>query len=174
MVARIGDANFGVAVLNLSGRFAVLHLCRTLIDRLVQPYVIDGRKIIVGFDFGVALSSTSGLKAEALLAQAEARDGPVNRYEIFSPSMEEEFSERELVETALRQALAQGQFTLDYQPQFDLASGECLGAEALIRWRHPERGLISPAKFIPIAEESQLIVDIGRWVMQTACQEAPS
>ena len=177
IVARIGDANFGLVVPNMSGRFAVLHLCRLLIDRLVEPYVIGDRKITVGFDLGVALSSTSGDSADVMLAhariaQAAARGGGVNCYEIFSPSMEAEFTEREWIETALRQALEQEQFTLAYQPQFDLTSGECLGAEALIRWHHPERGLIAPDKFIAIAEASGLIVDIGRWVMRTACQEA--
>ncbi len=177
MVARIGDANFGLLVPNLSGRFGVLHLCRLLIDRLVEPYVIGDRKITVGFDLGVALSSTSGdgadvMLAHARIAQAAARGGAVNCYEIFSPSMEADFTEREWIETALRQALEQEQFTLAYQPQFDLTSGKCIGAEALIRWHHPERGLVAPDKFIAIAEASGLIIDIGRWVMRTACQEA--
>ncbi len=175
-VARIGDANFGIAVLNLPGRLAALHLLRSLMQRLVEAYTIGDRKITVGFDLGVAIASNAPVTAEALLAQARiaqaaARGSAVNRYKIFSPSMEEEFTEREWIENALRQALAQGEFTLDYQPQFELASGECLGAEALIRWHHPERGLISPSKFIPIAEESRLIIDIGRWALRTACQE---
>jgi predicted signal transduction protein with EAL and GGDEF domain/CHASE2 domain-containing sensor protein len=177
MVARIGDANFGLCVPNMSGRFAVSHLCRSLLDRLIEPYAISDRKITVGFDLGVSFSSTFSVKAQVLLtqariAQAAARNGAVNGYEIFSPSMEEEFTEREWIETALRQALTRGQFSLDYQPQIDLASGECFGSEALIRWHHPERGLISPSKFIAVAEASGLIVDIGRWVIRTACQEA--
>ncbi len=176
LIARIGDANFALAVPNLRGH-ELSSFCRALIARLGEPHAIDGRRIAIDVDLGVATSTPSGLGAEGLLAQARiaqavARGGAVNRYEIFSPSMEAEFTERQWIETAVRQALAQGQFTLDYQPQFDLASGQCLGAEALIRWQHPERGLISPGKFITIAEESGLIIDIGRWVMRAACQEA--
>ena len=177
MVARIGDANFAIAVLNQPGRLPVLQLCHALIKKLVEPYAIGDRKITIGVDLGVAISSTSGDRAETLLtqariAQAAARIGAVNHHEIFSPNMEAEFTEREWIETALRQALVLGQFTLDYQPQFDLGSGECVGAEALLRWHHPKRGLISPGKFIAIAEESRLIIEIGRWAMETACQEA--
>ena len=177
MIARVGDANFAIAVMNLPGQFAAFHLCHSLVEHLVEPYVIGERKITVGVDLGIAIASSSGDTAETLLAQARiaqaaARTGAANNYKIFSPSMEEEFTEREWIETALRQALVQGQFTLDYQLQIDLGSGKYVGAEALLRWRHPERGLISPGKFIPIAEESGLIVDIGRWVMRAACQEA--
>ena len=179
MIARIGDANFAVAVTNLPGRLAVLHFCRSLIEQLVEPYVIGDRKITIGVDLGVAMSSVSSLNASALMAQARiaqaaAHTGLVNCYEVFSPSMEEEFVEREWIATALRQALTKNQFTLAYQPQIDLITGECLGAEALIRWHHPERGFISPAKFITIAEESGLIVEIGRWAMRSACKEAAS
>ena len=177
MVGRIGDANFGLTVPNLQGQPAVSQFCHSLVARLSEMYKIEERNILIGFDLGVAISTNSTISAETLLAQARiaqavARGGIVNRCEIFSPSMEEEFNEREWLETALRKALVEEQFTLDYQPQFDLTSGKCTGAEALIRWRHPERGLISPAKFIPIAEETRLIVDIGRWVMQSACHEA--
>jgi diguanylate cyclase (GGDEF)-like protein len=177
MVARIGDANFGLAVPNLQGQQAVSQLCQSLIAQLSQMHQIDERNIPVGVDLGVAIATTAAISAEALLvqariAQAVARGGAVNHFEIFLSHMEAEFREREWIETALRQALVQEQFTLNYQPQFDLASGECIGAEALIRWHHPERGMISPAKFIPIAEESRLILDIGRWVMQTACRDA--
>lgn len=177
MVARVGDANFAIAVMNSRGQFSAPDVCQLLVEQLVQPYSVGGRKITLGVDLGVAVASGCTDKAETLLAQARiaqaaARAGAVNSYKIFSLSMEAEFTEREWIETALRQALTKEQFSLDYQPQIDLASGHIIGAEALLRWHHPERGLISPAKFITIAEESGLIVDIGRWVIQTACQEA--
>jgi predicted signal transduction protein with EAL and GGDEF domain/CHASE2 domain-containing sensor protein len=176
MIARIGDANFGLVVSNLKGG-EVHSSCRALLARLGEPHVIDERKIATSVDVGVAMLSACDFQAETLLSQARiaqsvARGGAVNRYEVFSANMEAEFAEREWIETALRQALARGQLSLDYQPQFDLASGQCIGAEALIRWCHPDRGLISPGKFIAIAEESGVIVDIGRWVMRAACLEA--
>ena len=179
MVARIGDANFAIAG-PCSGEHLSVARLNSMIERIVKPYTIGPHTIMIGVDVGMATSSVGGIRAEGLLtqariAQAVARNGAVDGLEIFSPKMEAEFKEREWIVNALREALAQGnQFSLEYQPQFDLASDECTGAEALIRWHHPERGLISPGKFIAIAEETRLIVDMGRWALQTACNEAAS
>jgi diguanylate cyclase (GGDEF)-like protein len=177
LVARIGDTTFALAVATAPGRLRVASLCQALITRLCEPYEMDGRKIVVGVSLGVATAATSGRDASTMLthariAQSAARKTPGNHGKAFSADMEAALQEGQWVETALRRALAEGQLSLHYQPQFDLLSGALLGAEALVRWRHPERGFISPAKFIPIAEESGMIVEIGRWVLRTALHEA--
>jgi diguanylate cyclase (GGDEF)-like protein len=177
MIARIGDTTFALALAAPPEPRDRAQACQSLIARLCDPYEIDGRRVAVGVSLGVATSATSGRDALTLLAHARialsaARKIPGNHCKAFSSDMEAALQESQWIETALRRALPEGQFSLHYQPQVDLASGELIGAEALIRWRHPERGFISPAKFIAIAEEIGLIVDIGRWVLQTALREA--
>ena len=177
MVARLGGDNFALASLIAFERAAISKMCGNLIALLREPYAIDDHKIVIGVSLGAATSTGSGVGAEALIARASiaessAKRAPGSSYEIYSPTMERALREKQSMESALRRAIAGDQFTLDYQPQFDLATGRLIGAEALLRWSHAPWGAMSPTKFVPLAEETGLIVDIGRWALRTACREA--
>ncbi len=177
MVARLGGDNFAVAAHNASDATAVAELCRRLIQRLREPYSIGDHKVVIGVSLGAATTQDQSFSPDKLLTQANiaesaAKKLSANSFALYSPAMEDELNDKLSMEAALRRAIAAGELSLNYQPQFHLASGRLLGAEALMRWRHPQQGMISPVKFIPLAEETGLIVDLGRWALQTACRDA--
>ena len=177
MIGRLGGDSFAVAILEAPAECAIAQTCVRLIDLLRQPFAVDRHNLIIAVTIGATTSAVSGRSAETLIvnaniAESSAKKVAGNSYEIYSPAMEAALREKQAMESALRRAIVEGQLSLAYQPQFDLATGELLGAEALARWVHPEWGTVPPGKFIPLAEEAGLIVELGRWALRAACREA--
>ncbi|MEO6435817.1 MAG: EAL domain-containing protein [Tepidisphaeraceae bacterium] len=167
--ARIGGDRFAVTVAGLTGPT----LARAIEDwliRLTEPFVLDGVVLRTTVKMGVALYPGDGEAAETLFMNAEAAlkraKDVAERYLFYSPEMNERVAQHLHLESRLRKAVEQRQFVLHYQPKVDLATRRICGLEALIRWRDPEHGLVSPLEFIPVLEESGLIVDVGRWVIE--------
>ena len=175
-VARLGGDEFAVLQSDAEQPHGSEMLAKRLVELVGRPYVIDGHMIDIGASVGVALSSAAedvtGLMKQADIALYRAKHAGRGQYCFFEPSMDAAMQERRALELDLRRALAFRQFELHYQPQMDLKTQIVTGMEALIRWRHPERGLVSPAEFISLAEETGLIIPIGEWVIRQACEHA--
>ena len=179
MLARVGGNGFAALLPNLHNLSKVdsaTSIARQVLSAFSKPFQIDGREMFVTVSIGIAISPGDGEEADALLKSAEmamyqAKKRGRNTYEFFSGEMNASSLERLTLETQLRHAVERGEFLLFYQPKVDVTTRRITGAEALIRWKHPELGIVSPAKFIPIAEETGLIVEIGQWVLRTACAQ---
>ncbi len=174
-VARIGGDEFGIILEGLTEAQDAALVARKIIDKLVQPFVLDGHEVFVTTSIGIAVYPSSN--GDSLLTDADsamycAKEQGRNTYRFHTPEMNAQVRERLNMESKLRRALDQEEFLLYYQPQVDLTTGMIVGTEALLRWQHPELGLVSPGKFIPVLEDIGMIVRVGEWVLQTACRQS--
>jgi diguanylate cyclase (GGDEF)-like protein/PAS domain S-box-containing protein len=175
-VARLGGDEFAVLLEEDVDEAAAEGVAERLLEILREPFVVEGREVRVGGSIGIALYEGDAACTDDLLRDADAamycaKSRGRNRYELFEPSMHTRAVELFELNTDLQRGLEQGQFVLQYQPILDLAAQELEGVEALVRWRHPERGLLAPAEFIPVAEQTGLIVSLGKWILREACRQ---
>ena len=175
-VGRLGGDEFKVI---LPGRFAredLAGLATRIIENLSQPYVIESNRVVIGASVGIALSPDDGVTSEALIRNADlalyaAKDGGRGRYHFYAADLHLDAEERRQLEADLRTALSEGGLELYYQPVVRTTTEKITGFEALLRWTHPRLGPLSPTKFVPIAEETGLIAQIGEWALRTACRD---
>ena len=176
-VGRLGGDEFAVLQCGIGGEADTIALADRIMDVIGRPIDVDGRQVTVGVSIGIAMAPRDGTSAAKLLKSADAAlhrakgDGR-GVWRCFEPDMDARLQARSALELDLQRALADNQFEVFYQPIFDVARNGVGGFEALLRWRHPPRGMVSPAEFISVAEEMGLIVPLGEWVLARACAEA--
>jgi len=178
-VSRQGGDEFVALLSEVKQPHAAAAIAAKLLTEVARPHSIDQHELHVTASIGISAYPDDGMNAETLIRNADtamyqAKDHARNSFRFFTPAMNVRAVERQSIEESLRRALERDEFTLHYQPRICLRTRAVVGAEALIRWRHPSRGMVPPAHFIPIAEDSGLILPIGKWVLRQACEQARS
>jgi len=180
VVARLSGDEFAVGLFDIHQHYEASMVANKLQAAVNEPFLIDGHDLRVSASIGISVYPQDGNDAETLLRLADiamyrakqnaSTDG--EHIAFYSQDMNKGMQERMRIESGLRQALGNGQLLLHYQPKFEISTGKIIGAEALVRWKHPERGLVPPAEFIPLAEATGLVVQVGEWVLEAACAQA--
>jgi diguanylate cyclase (GGDEF)-like protein/PAS domain S-box-containing protein len=176
VVARLGGDEFAILLERIKEVEDTTGIAHRINEELMKPFNLMGHLVYISASIGIALNSQNCQQPEDLLRNADtamyrAKALGKARYEVFDTTMHAQVQERLQLETALRIAIARGEFYLNYQPIISLAKNQSIGFEALVRWRHPEKGIISPVDFIPVAEETGLIIPLGQWILTEACRQ---
>jgi len=177
LCGRLGGDEFAVVVRDASDSTRLEMLAHRIIETLSRPYEVDQHTLYIGASVGVAVAPRDGRTAETLIRSSDlalyrSKDAGGGVFHAYEPQLHVQAEERRILEISLRQALKRGEMHLNYQPIVSAEDGSLEGFETLLRWTHPELGVVSPAKFIPVAEDARLIAPIGEWVLRTACEEA--
>jgi diguanylate cyclase (GGDEF)-like protein/PAS domain S-box-containing protein len=175
-VARLGGDELAIILEDVAQAKDMTSVTNKILSAFTKPFEVDGRELFVNISIGVSLHPNDGEDAKTLLKNADiamyrAKEQGGNDFHFFSAQMESQSIDRLMLENGLRRALEHGEFLLHYQPQVDLRTGEVIGVESLVRWRHPELGLVPPMDFIPLAEETGLIVPLSEWILREACTQ---
>jgi len=180
VVARLGSDEFAVGLFDINQHYHAGFVAQKILYAMEHPYLVEEHELRIGASIGISIYAQDGSDAETLLRLADiamyrakkSGENEQGSYAFYSQEMNRSALSRLHIETGLRRAIGNNELLLYYQPKVDIQNGRIVGAEALVRWQHPERGLVLPSEFIPIAEESKLVMRLGEWVLEAACQQA--